>query len=106
MPCYEVRTISLKMDAMSLDVLEAALKRAGFQPFSYGTYLQWHDAWDTYSFRDGRISSQGSQTDLLAMAGRVKQAYAKETVITACEQNAWEWSENSQGQILVERGAW
>lgn len=111
MPCYQVRTISLKMDNMNLGVLEAALNRAGFQAistFSGRLYFTTSsgDAF-TYNHSTGSLSTQSTRFQALEKTrGAVAMAYAKEVVIQTAEANAWEWSENAQGQLEVTRGAW
>lgn len=110
MPCYQVRTISCKMESMNLDVLEAALKRAGFHHIHATTSgTGFYDAnSDYYTLRsDGTLSTQSTRYMALEKTrGAVARAYAKESVITSAEALGWEWSENTQGQLEIIRGQW
>ena len=91
MPCWEVRTISLNLDAANPEVLQAALEalgflahiedtkdvRVAFQGSYQGTFIQG-------AFRNGQLDLQSRTSQVFeAFAGAVKQRYAARSIEVA-----------------------
>lgn len=93
MPCFTVRTVSLKLGVANFDLLERSLRAAGYQVYKQGAKTFSIVAPDgTRATIDGDeiIVRQGSES----IVNEVKRTYSTYAVKTAAKKYGWVLTQN------------
>lgn len=103
MPCDEVRTTIVNLQVADLDILEGALKSAGYDVNRQGAVLTFSQKgrYDYHRFANGQLQMQGENVEQLA--NEIRRHYSLELVQRTAARFGWKINKKSEDQFVVQR---
>lgn len=106
MPCYEVRTVSVKFEVGNIDLLKMALVKLGFA-FSYNQRdekINLSRYSITIDLKNGSAKTAAlSDVDLSKEMNSIKRAYSEVVIDEVAKRQKWMKKNMGKGQFQLQR---